>query len=273
MTGIPPPSRLAITSLLDAIAFARQGKLEEAARELIGSAAVAEVEPSLITDVYHYAHAAIRLGLEARIDHPGLLRIIHVLKTEGLRLTGPDWVGDLYRDAGATGGSELAGSADRPAGGRAAALPAGVDLDHFTRDQLLRMGQALLRDGVREYERRDLGGALECFRAAFRIAKHLDDPEKIATCLFEMGFVIHSGGNGAFAEDHYRDALELLAARPPEAGGAVARYVFHAGRIFEAAGNAAKARDYFQKALAMFEAAGDAEGIRACREKLGSGPT
>jgi hypothetical protein len=271
MTSIPPPSREAVMTLLEAVACSRRGEPDEAARELIASARVVEVLPTMATDLYHFAHAAIKLGLEQHIDHEGLLKVIDVLKEGDFHLTGPDrlvagdWVGDLYTDGGegasARPSANIAESpADRPF--------AAVDLDHLTRDQLLRMGAAFLNEGTRAYEQRRLSDALSSFRQAFRIATHLEYAEGIATSLFWIGFAIHSGGNGSFAEQHYRDALDAVAGTTAAKRAALGPYVFRAASMFELEGNSTAATAYFRQAQELFQTSGDAEGLRLVREKL-----
>lgn len=271
MTRIPPPSPEVLHTLLDAVALCRKGRHKEAARRLTGGARVVEVFPTMIMDLYHFANAAIRLGIESHIDSPALLQIINVAKTKPLQLSGPSWLGDLYP---ATDTADCYGTTGPPRFQEAnqhIALPNDVDLDDFSRDQLLRMGNNLLHHGTRALEERNIDQALTCFRGALRIAKHLEYPEGIATCLFQMGYAIHSRANGFVAEQHYSDALETAATLTIPVASSLAAYVFHAGAYFEVEGKTTKARAYFQKALKMYEESANTEGILACREKLGSG--
>lgn len=248
---ISPPSRNAIMALLDAVKLCNTGQREQAVRELEGAARVVEVLPTLMTDLYHFAHAAIQLGLEREVSHAGLLHVMDALKKDRIRLTGPDWVGTLYHDL-------------HPGGSDAAEASSEVDLEfHFSEAQRMFMGSRHLKEGSMAYEERRLDDALTHFRSALRIAQSLGYAEGVAVSLFEIGFVLHSRNQTEFAEHHYRDAVAA-------AGGdaKIAPYLFRAGRLFETTGDRAKAREYFQRALALFEESSDSEGINASTEKL-----
>jgi tetratricopeptide (TPR) repeat protein len=247
-------------TLHEVLISCQQGKLEEAAENLSASARAAAVVPSMTTDYYHFANAAIKLGLEQYIDNEELIHVISIMKSEPIPLRGHRWLGVLYQ--------ETTNDEDENYDERYGAL-AWLDFDHFSTSHLKRLGNVLLQEGSRAYEKQQVDEALDYFRKAHRIASYLQDQEMVAVCLFEMGFVMHTKGETEFAEVHYTDAIKILSEMKFADSGAVARYVFHAARFFELQRNASKARAYFQKALQMFEQSGDTEGIQASREKLG----
>lgn len=273
MSQIPPPSRNVIQSLMEAIAFCNKGEPAKAARELASSAQVIEVMPSMRSDLYHLANAVIKLDIESHVRHAGLLHVVNVVKNQQITLTGPSWVGNLYPVDEASGDEAADDDVefDQPDPGGRQGLT-GENLDHFTRDQLLRMGNQLLREGDQAFERRDPDGALDRYREAHDIATHLEHTDGVATCLFKMGYAIHARGDGRSAERHYRDALQLSELLEPSTRAAIGQYLFHAARYFELEGNPAKMTEYFQRALELFQEQGDQEGITACLAKLAGAP-
>jgi tetratricopeptide (TPR) repeat protein len=218
----------------------------------------------MTTDFYHFANAAIRLGLDQHITNEELKHVISNVKSEPVALRGHRWIGALYDE---TTDDEEENYEDRC---NALAL---IDLDDFFSSHLERLALVLLQEGPEAYEMRQLDRALQCFRNALRIASHLNDREKVAVCLFEIGFVMHTMGNPQFAQSHYDDAIKAFSETKGVASSVVAQYIFHAGRFYELERNFPKARECFQNALRKFEQSRDTEGIRACHEKLGSKPT
>jgi tetratricopeptide (TPR) repeat protein len=266
MKQIPPPSPQAVQTLLEVVASCKNGKPQEAAKNLVASSRVISVIPSMVTDLYHFANAAVKLHIEQLIEYQGLRQVIVALKEEDIQLTGPEWVGGLYKATPSQAGPRSPDADTHIARDRHSGISQ-IDLDHLTEDQLLGMGSSLLSEGSRAYDRRDPDEAMRCFRDALRIAQHLGYPNVIATCLFEIGFVLHTQRNPLFAEEHYKQAIELAGTASP---GATAQYIFHASRFFELEGNIPKAHEYAWKALKMFEQANDKDGILECQKMLGT---
>jgi hypothetical protein len=96
MIRLPGPSRTAIIGILDAVALSRQGKPDDAARDLMASFQAAEMTPAMFTDLYHFAFAAMKLHLDQRIDDERFRHLLHVVRTEPMLLRGPSWVQDVY---------------------------------------------------------------------------------------------------------------------------------------------------------------------------------